>query len=130
MNDLISRQAAIEEVREATIIVEYKETDRLESVAASVIKQTKKGIEYLLEDLPTAQQWIPCSERLPEPNHIVLVFEEGNKNIWTACISDWSGKWELPVLYGKWQRFEYSDYNSIVAWMPLPDDPEPYKGVE
>ena len=122
MNDLISRQAAIEEVREATIIVEYKETDRLESVAASVIKQTKKGIEYLLEDLPTAPQWIPVEEGLPENKTTVLVS-------YKACSRDKfceTSVGRYSDSSGTWANIRGDYIPEVVAWMPLP---EPYKRV-
>ncbi len=66
-----------------------------------------------IEHAPTVNQWIPCSERLPENGHYYL---------WCSDMghvkSDyyWNG-FEDGMKYG---------YN-IVAWMPLP---EPYKMEE
>lgn len=58
----------------------------------------------------TAQQWIPCSERLPE------------ENVWTICQNNAGammiGKYDIE--FG-WMFPAYFD--GIVAWMPLP---EPY----
>lgn len=78
-----------------------------------------------IEALPSAQAWIPVSERLPEeygkylvtmksglvkeatykPKRIYVNFREG----WSACYAD---------------GLFYHDDSEIVAWMPLP---EPYK---
>lgn len=74
--------------------------------------------------LPSAQQWIPCSERPPEIDKEVLVTDG---EIYWVCslfespdIEDGLYQWEDN--YGHWHEFE-----TWVAWMPLP---EPYKGEE
>lgn len=59
-------------------------------------------------DCPSAQQWIPCSERLPDQNGKYLVV--GRQKAINILKFD-GGRW-----YGKW---------GVVAWMPLP---EIYKG--
>ena len=58
-------------------------------------------------DLPSAQQWIPCSERLPDQNGKYLVV--GRQKAINILKFD-GGRW-----YGKW---------GVVAWMPLPS---PYR---
>ena len=90
----------------------------------------------LIEILPPAkpeQQWIPCSERLPEYNESVLTWDG-----YTFCIEkripyirDDDGE---PIEGDWWVGDEYDDYESecypnlrdgaAIAWMPLP---EPYK---
>lgn len=69
--------------------------------------------KYVKKDVPDTNvgKWIPCSERLPEENQIVM------------C----SVKKEYAFHRIVVQRFDNRDYwhNGIVeAWMPLP---EPYK---
>ena len=58
---------------------------------------------YDVERLPSAQQWIPCSERLPDQNGKYLVV--GRQKAINILKFD-GGRW-----YGKW---------GVVAWMPLP----------
>lgn len=98
MNDLISREAAIEVV-------------------------SKEGCGICIQkivDLPIekAQQWIPCSERLPEGygKYItcsktgiisILIWSKG----WNCCFDT---KGEIV------RKYEIKD---IIAWQPLP---EPY----
>ena len=106
MDDLISRQAAIDRINK-----------QREHLQPDIYPQDKIGdaayriCAEFIERLPSAQpeqQWIPCSERMPE--------EIGSYPVWTApgfgnhfSTSYWDGKeWTLRV----------------VAWMPLP---EPYK---
>ena len=60
-------------------------------------------IQKLLKE-DSAQQWIPCSERLPEKDGKYLVV--GRRKAINILKFD-GGRW-----YGKW---------GVVAWMPLPD---------
>lgn len=63
-----------------------------------------------------SDEWIPCSERLPEDNHETLVYEKNFGNIYTAYYDS---------AYG-WMTFDpYSDecfeeHLDIVAWKPTP----------
>ena len=59
--------------------------------------------ETTIRLLPAAQQWIPCSERLPDQNGKYLVV--GRQKAINILKFD-GGRW-----YGKW---------GVVAWMPLP----------
>ena len=100
MDDLISRQAVLE-ATSTTLKITGKEN------AETVYKYIKKLCDDI-KALPSAQQWIPCSERLPERNGYYLVTgRQGavNKRLYQ------DGYW-----YGNW---------AIIAWMPLP---EPWRG--
>lgn len=70
--------------------------------------------EYMaLRDLPSAQQWIPCSERLPD---------DGTYLCW-----EWQGFCYVDSFKnGNWETAEKC-YTKCIAWMPLP---EPYKEGE
>ena len=85
-----------------------------------------EDIKYWLNCLPSAQpeqQWIPCSERLPELYKPVLV--TGGDIIWicelieSPDLDDGEFQWEDKML-GHWYSFDNWD-----AWCPLP---EPWKG--
>ena len=111
-DDVIYKQAAIDAIKK-----HYRahDNDLLELIA------------FDIEQLPSAQQWIPCSERLPEDNRQVLVY---------ACsvhfalakydeMRDANGIYKMQwVTYDAWKPlYKIKD---VIAWMPLP---ESYRGA-
>lgn len=104
--------------RENTVVVTMKlnkntDVDILEKLDSVEYKQ--KYIKELIR-ADISDEWIPCSERLPEDNHEVLVYEKNYGNIYTAYYDSVFG----------WMTFDpYSDecfgeHLDIVAWMPIP----------
>lgn len=68
---------------------------------------------------PSAQQWIPCSERLPEDGTEVFIYLFNNpKSPYIAWIED---------SYWYTEEFEVDREHEPLAWMPLPD---PWKGEQ
>ena len=109
MTDLISRQAAI---------------DALDNIKiprnASWYPYYQQALT-VMSRLPSAQpeqRWIPCSERLPEDDEIVLV-SDGIDYAVAFWRSD-ADAWDDP-LHGWLDSFGFE----VKAWMPLP---EPYGG--
>lgn len=111
MDDSISRQAAIKGLREmAFALYGY---DATSVIGCAIIK---------LQNLPSAQRWIPVSERLPEEAYGCLVtvhvdnpFSGEYDTIYNEIVG-WDGDgwndsdgWTLPY--------------EVVAWMPLPEPP-------
>lgn len=102
MDDVIYRQEAIDNM--AMVIWGYpNEIYPLLNDMDMALQLAKDG----LMGVPTAQQWIPCSERLPDQNGKYLVV--GRQKAINILKFD-GGRW-----YGKW---------GVVAWMPLPS---PYR---
>ena len=95
---------------------------------------TEADAETRLMSLEPENDWIPCSERLPEEKDagilkklgtekrseyvLATVEVKGERMTITACTYD--GKWDWNMKYA------FPDYK-VVAWMPLP---EPYQGGE
>ena len=132
MNDLISRQEAIDAIRELESGEDFNFNNGLICAMNNVA------------ELPSADapQWIPCSERLPEDIRPVIVtwkntdpesyyqYIVGKHFTGTACYKN--GKWywysstteDMLAEYGRYDSEEFDEAIECIAWMPLP---EPYK---
>ena len=103
MNDVISRQAAID------ALAEWHDV----------------AITNRLNNLPSAQPgWIPVTEKPIEGGQYIVTLKD-DKEVWTD-IAEWN-----PTFGGRWQAeffdCEYRDIDNVVAWQPLP---EPWKGEQ
>ena len=90
-----------------------------------------------VSQMPSAQQWIPCSERLPEMYDEKLLGNYDNSNA-VIITYEYHGKLyvsECCIVYcsdGKWRYLnesgshEMDDDARVIAWMPLPS---PYKEI-
>lgn len=109
MSDLIDRQAAIDVINKI-FPADPMRNDYTEGITCGAALAT----EYI-KQLPSAQQWTPVSEGLPEKEVEVLVTTS-----WGNVCMAWcdNGKWRAEYING------YDD-DEILAWMPLP---EPFKG--
>ena len=114
MRDTIDRQAAIETAIEAA-----DEWD------GGYNEERERVIRGALEALPSTQQWIPCSERLPENpksnvdiKTYIVCFDDGN-------ITDlmWCDGWNC-CFNSKGTVSKENELTGVIAWMPLP---EPYQ---
>ena len=89
---------------------------------------TKEVIEREIMDIPSADRWIPCTEREPnEFEDVLVLLSDGTMDVLqlTDYLDIWGNvKWCHAVHHG----LGYSvSGNDIVAWMPLP---EPWKGAD
>ena len=66
-------------------------------------------------DALSAQQWIPCSERLPNYDEEVLVDYHGKVRLASLTKNDEEYPWYFIV-----NRFN-AKLETVRAWMPLPD---------
>ena len=106
MDDLISRQAAIDAI------------NRLDIPEDMCVFEILSHIELEIGTLPSAQpeqRWIPVSERMPEPRI----------DVW--CNSDMG---QMVGYYDEYAETWYGrDYLELIvtAWMPLPEPPKEQK---
>ena len=165
MNDLIKREDAISRAWIKNTckekIAHYKMRKNRIMAQKSISYDPKPQIEGFddeiaiyewilreVDNVPSAEkqdEWIPCSERLPENIRPVLVtwknndpasyyqYIVGKHFIGTAHYH--RGKWywyssvteDLLAEYGKCETEEFDEAIEAVAWMPLP---EPWKGAD
>jgi len=72
--------------------------------------------EVVIKNLPSAQQWIPCSVKLPKKTglyYVTIRDEDGTEYTSCMCYYINLARWEVDV--------------NAIAWLP---EPEPYKEGE
>ena len=73
--------------------------------------------ETIIDEQPQANEWIPCSERLPEkPKFCDKGYLVQEKHVREPFSAYWDGS--------KWFDIDGEVIDEILAWQPLP---EPYK---
>jgi len=132
MDDLISRQAAIDALWKALYEYEdktekqFQESEDLDVgdwILHREFVQNMSDIDRrVIIDLPSVQpeRWIPCSERLPEHSerYLVSALDGICRRTTVAPYHPQSKSWSLTGRMTYWK---------IIAWMPLP---EPYNGEQ
>lgn len=108
MNDLISRQEAINIA--PGLLIHMEEYHQYNQGVSNYCAE--------LSQLPSAQQWIPCSERMPEPYITVLV---------TYRSGVVSFAWYTGEYWTRGAMSKHKILTTVKAWMSLP---EPYEGEE
>lgn len=130
MDDVIYRQDAIDALNKMKI---YRPLDSDRYVISDCLNK--------IVNLPSAQQWIPCSERMPKEYDEVWVTLRGSdvivckdgETLVEAAERVWKENIRVSIgFYGSdgWYSIDgYPSMVSPVAWMPM-NKPEPYKGEE
>ena len=147
MEDLIRRSDAKDAIECVTWYHQNRNKDMVSGANSAEHQAWYKAedVYEALEAVPSADRWIPCSERLPEDIRPVLVtwkntgpasyyqYIVGKHFIGTAHYH--KGKWywyssvteDLLAEYGKCETEEFDEALEAVAWMPLP---KPWKGED
>lgn len=120
MSSLIERQAALGALGERPVV--WSDNDDYTLGARNQYDMDRLA----LETVPSAQRWIPCSEKLPYAEY------GESDTVLTTCgyrdVEDTSVRW-IRLLYfngGNWCYPTGETYEAkVYAWCPLP---EPWKG--
>jgi hypothetical protein len=118
MNDLIRKEDALMQARPEYLNPQQKKL-------ASYNQGWNDAIdEYFdrIKEIPAADkpkdEWIPCSERLPENDELMLVYYIDPRE---NAVDTWIGWHEMENVWyidGKAHGKEFG--NEVLAWMPLP----------
>lgn len=118
-DDLIRRQSAIEEIEFGITYMKAINTQTGEVIEpfAKINDELREAVNRV-KALPSAQQWIPCSERLPEDDRTkVVTLANGNSEAGYYSNGDWWCIGDSITL----------ENPTVIAWMPLP---KPYEVEE
>lgn len=104
--------------------------------ADTLIKALKKDgfhlpkyIEDVINEQPTVNEWIPCSERFPNKDEYLkndgrFIVTDGNR-VYQSIYDIYSSHcFRTLVLFDFGSRSNFEVDNCVVAWMSLP---EPYR---
>ena len=108
MSDLISRQAAIDEIK---AVYEWHD----------VVTEDRMIQHFKVLPSVQEQRWIPVTERLPEEDGVYIVtykIPHEGKDIESFGVG-------VKHFIGRLKMWSMNDLSTPIAWMPLP---EPYKG--
>lgn len=143
---MISRQKLIEELERIKAV--YRSAECFEDedcMSKGCAECALDRVKEFIESQPPADQWIPCSERLPdELAPVNITWVNRRPPIYYKEIKDipfsgtgifYRGKWywysvrceDVLAEYGENEADEMNEDIEITAWKPLD---EPYKGVE
>lgn len=119
MSDLISRAEAINTVKfyESFCDPYPRVIESLENLPSSQPNNECEKCVFspFKQFRQSEQQWIPCSERLPEKGKVVLITnEKGN----VRC-GQYRGVWSFYEKPTEWV-WRGNTVETVIAWMPLP----------
>ena len=113
LDDTISRREALDALT--------KQADEM-SRWCERYQEQRKGVltaRNIIKDLPSAQQWIPVTEKLPEMTDTYLVQVSVNENgegmHTEARTAEWNAVWQKWYVHTT--RCLVGD---IIKWMPIP----------
>lgn len=112
MSRLIDADELMEEIRSFRMTVTGLRAGK--GVLNECMRHFSEGILKIIDEQPTVNDWIPCSERLPEEDYDT-VLAVTKKNHYSVYV------------YTKEYGFRTGDIDAegdVIAWMPLP---EPYR---
>lgn len=110
-NDMTNAEA-IEEIKSRISTTEYVGGSYVDCVDLEALKLAVKALE--------AQEWIPCKERLPEDEQLVLVTYKTTDRLHICRYHDDGSRNQWYSLNDMCRAYK----NVVLAWKPLP---EPYK---
>ena len=113
--DSINRQATIEHLKKRLIETAINNAGVIARCDSIFEDTADNRIGTWINEVPSAQRWIPVTEALPKRGEVVL-WCSAKGGVFTTAITCKDGEnWNV------WKRHRSAE---LIAWMPLP---EPYR---
>ena len=113
----MTREEAVSIIEDRIRVTEYVESSYVDCVDIEALRMAIKALKQ------PEPQWIPCSERLPEDDTLMLVNYIDSR---PDAVDIWIGWHEMENVWyidGEAHSSEFG--NEVIAWMPLP---KPWEG--
>lgn len=126
--DTIYREDAIDAIECVTWYHQNRNKDMVNGANSDEHQAWYKAedIYDALEAVPSADRWIPCSERLPSNSDDVLITIKGNDFVSSGAYAGYySNRWWYMCEDG--EVTDVPILADVLAWMPLP---KPWKGAD
>lgn len=126
-DDLISRQAAIDALNKLCgRVCQYSKAQRKVMCGACPLGDAFTVIEDDLPSVQPEQQWIPCSERLPDKREMVIIWIDMPKQPFIQRSIHMAFAWLEPdprtgELRWMDRHFTKIDDCKVIAWRELPE---------
>lgn len=127
LNKMIDEKKLMEEIESFSMMITGIRSRK--GLLADFMREYKKSILRIIDEYPRINEWIPCSEQLPEENHGIYYPSTH------VTLNDWNVGWGFYRVRDKeWyvyndfaEQWELVDSECVIAWQPLP---EPYRPEE
>ena len=121
MDDLISRQAAIAEIMEDIKDRSLHDDPATPEDYAEGYDEGIRNAAVIVLQMPSAQRWIPCSERMPEEDgqYLITVKYKHVNDSYEDIYAEHG-----DFYYGRWDMFCFGhcgEVEDILAWCELPE---------
>ena len=122
MSDLISREKLKKDIKRIENLPWGDEDgNRVDFV------WSPKELEHMIDHQPSAQEWIPVSERVPEDGEEVLATVWVDDEVYIENVVYTHGRWDSIYEHYELEVYGRNRNSDVLAWQPLP---EPYKQNE
>jgi hypothetical protein len=105
----------------------YGDAARARNGCYTKMQARAEGAESEVTKLKEQNRWIPCSERLPAPDEMVLITDKNEPGKWFV---NWGSLVDDEPAWFSYAEEEVLDIGPDTHWRPLPEPPREHQGKE